>query len=160
MGIVSKAEKEDIFDYQNRITKIFGKDTILEPSIKGGYAYYCAMNGLNPGAVATTMRLYQWDFPRLIQVLQAIDSFGCKWNKSQFFHDLQSRVIYGVKSELLDFVKLPDIGKVRAERLWSLGFRNLSDIVNRKDVLKTALNLKKEKIDEIIKEAQKGILLS
>ena len=160
MGIVSKAEKEDIFAYQNRITKIFGKDTILEPSIKGGYAYYCAMNGLNPGAVATTMRLYQWDFPRLIQVLQAIDSFGCKWNKSQFFHDLQSRVIYGVKSELLDFVKLPDIGKVRAERLWSLGFRNLSDIVNRKDVLKTALNLKQEKIDEIIKEAQKGILLS
>jgi replicative superfamily II helicase len=159
MGIVSKAEKEDIYAYQNRISNLFGKDVILETAIKGGYAYYCAMNGLNPGSVATTMRMYQWDFPRLIQVLQAIDSFGCKWNKSGFFRDLQSRVIYGVKSELLHFVNLPDIGKVRAERLWSLGFRTLNDIVNKRDILKSALNFKEEKVQEIVREAQKNLLL-
>ena len=60
---------------------------------------------------------------------------------------------------MVDFVKLPDIGKVRAERLWSLGFRSLQDIVNKSEVVRNALNFKQDKVDEIVKEAKKLILL-
>lgn len=159
MGIVSRSEREDMASYQSQINRVFGKDTFLETAVKGGFAYYSAMNGSNSGSVATTMRMLQWDFPRLIQVINAIDSFGCKWGKSSYFKELQSRVLYGVKSELIDFVKLPDIGKVRAERLWSLGFRSLQDIVNKSEVVRNALNFKQDKVDEIVKEAKKLILL-
>lgn len=159
MGIVSRSEREDMSSYQSQINRIFGKDTFLETAVKGGFAYYSAMNGSNSGSVATTMRMLQWDFPRLMQVINAIDSFGCKWGKSSYFKELQSRVLYGVKSELVDFVKLPDIGKVRAERLWSLGFRSLQDIVNKSEVVRNALNFKQDKVDEIVKEAKKLILL-
>lgn len=159
MGIVSRSEREDMASYQSQVNRVFGKDTFLETAVKGGFAYYSAMNGNNSGSVATTMRMLQWDFPRLMQVINAIDSFGCKWGKSSYFKELQSRVLYGVKSELVNFVKLPDIGKARAERLWSLGFRDLQDIVNKSDVVKNALNFKQEKVDEIIKEAKKLILL-
>lgn len=159
MGIVSKSEREDMGIYQSQINRVFGKDTFLETAVKGGFAYHSAMIGGNSGSVATTMRMLQWDFPRLMQVIGAIDSFGCKWGKSSFFNELQSRVLYGVKPELVKFVKLPDIGKVRAERLWSLGFRDLQDIINKSEVVRNALNFKQDKVDEIIKEAKKMILL-
>ena len=159
MGIVSKAEREDMSYFQSQIFRNFSKDSFLEPAIKGGFAYYCALNGNNPGNVANTMRTLQWDFPRLIQVLHAIDSFGCKWKRSQFFNELQSRIIYGVPPELVNLVKLPDIGKVRAERLWSLNIRTYQDIINKSEVVQHALNLKKEKVDEIVSEARKLVLL-
>lgn len=159
MGIVSKSEREDMGIYQSQINRVFGKDTFLETAVKGGFAYNSAMIGGNSGSVATTMRMLQWDFPRLMQVISAIDSFGCKWGKSSFFNELQSRVLYGVKPELVKFVKLPDIGKVRAERLWSLGFRDLQDVINKSEVFRNALNFKQDKVDEIVKEAKKMILL-
>ena len=158
-GIISKAERADMEAYQNRIWREFGKEAFLETAIKGGFAYYVAMTGGNPGAMGALMRNIQWDFPRLIQVLDGLDTFGCKWDKGPFFKDLQSRVLYGVKSELVPFVKLPDIGKVRAERMWNVGFRNLNDIVSQPDLLRTTLNLRAEKILEIVEAAKSLILI-
>jgi len=159
MGIVAKAERGEMAIFQNKVWKEFGKDHFLDPSIKGGFAYWCAMTGNNPGACAGVMRTLQWDFPRLVQVLQGLDTLGCKWDRADYFKELQSRVVYGVPPELVKFVKLPEIGRVRAERLWSVGFRNLQDIVDRPDAVQVALNLKANKIAEIV-NAAKGVILT
>jgi len=159
LGIVSKAEREDMGIYQSKIWKEFGKDTFLEPAIKGGFAYYSLLTGSNAGLISILSRTLQWDYPRLSQVLSVLDSMGCKWDKGSYFKELESRVFYGVRPELVKFVKLPDIGKVRAERLWGLGFRNLQDIVDKADVVKTALNFKLEKTLELVQAAKNLILV-
>lgn len=159
MGIVSRLEREDLSFYQGKINSIFGKSTFLEPAVKGGFAYYCCLTDSNPGNCAGVMRLLQWDVGRLIQVLKGLDSYGCKWGKSMFFSELQDRVLYKVRPELIRFVKLPDIGKVRAERLWSLGFRTLQDVVNKSEVVKNALNFKQDKVNDIIREAKNLIMV-
>lgn len=158
MGIVSKAEREDMGIFQSKVWKQFGKDSFTETSIKGGFAYHCALTGANAGVVAATVRNLQWDFPRLIQVLHGIDQMGCKWQEKDFLNELQSRVSYGVPTHLVKLVKLPDIGRVRAERLWSLGFKSMQDIVDRPDVVRTALNMKAEKVLDIV-NAAKGLIL-
>jgi replicative superfamily II helicase len=51
-------------------------------------------------------------------------------------------------------VKLPEIGKVRAERLWNCGFRTIQDIVADPDKLRATLNMKADKIMEIVQAAK------
>lgn len=159
MGIVSKAEREEMGIFAAKVAKEFGKDAYNEAAIKGGFAYYMALTGGNAGAVAAVQRNLQWDFPRLVQVLQAVDSMGCKWDESNYLTELQSRVSYGVPPHLVKFIKLPDIGRVRAERLFNLGFKNLQDIVDKPDVVRSALNMKAEKVLDII-TAAKGLILT
>jgi replicative superfamily II helicase len=154
MGIVSKAEREDMGSFTSRVQREFGRDAFMETAIKGGYCYYTAMNGINPGSLVSTARMLQWDFNRLIQVLSAVDSLGCKWGKQNLFKELQARVVYGVEPHLIPFVKLPEIGKVRAERLWNCGFRTIQDIVADPDKLRATLNMKADKIMEIVQAAK------
>jgi len=154
MGIVSKAEREEFGPFMNRVQKEFGRDEYMETAIKGGFCYNAAMTGGNPGNVASVARMLQWDFPRLGQVLSALDTLGCKWNKANYFKELQARVAYGVSSHLIPFVKLPDIGKVRAERLWSVGFRSVKDMIADPEKVRIALNMKADKILDILNAAK------
>lgn len=159
LGIVSKAERYEIGPFLERVHREFGKDTFLETAIKGGFCYFCSLKGRDPGNLASTARLLQWDFARLAQVLSALDSIGCKWDRKEFFESLESRVTYGVEAHLMPFVKLPEIGKVRAERLWSVGIRTLADIVSDPDRVRMVLNMKAEKVKEIVTAAQGQILV-
>ncbi|RDJ35349.1 MAG: hypothetical protein DWQ19_11075 [Crenarchaeota archaeon] len=159
MGIVSKAERAEIGPFYSRVRREYGQNNFYEAAIKGGFCYYCSLNCKNPGNVASTARTLQWDFPRLVQVLHALDSIGCKWDRKDFFETLEARVSYGVEPHLLPFVKLPGIGKVRAERLWSVGIKSLQAIVADPDRVRTVLNMKSEKIMEIVEAAKGQILL-
>ncbi len=159
MGIVSKAEREEIGPFLGKVCQDFGRGHFLETAIKGGFCYFCSLKGKNAGNVASTARLLQWDFPRLVQVLCAIDSIGCKWDKKEYFESLGSRVTYGVEPHLLPFVKLPDIGKVRAERLWSVGIKSLHDVAADPVRIQRILNMRAEKIQNIVEAAKGQILL-
>lgn len=154
MGFVTKNEKEEMSDYHDIIKKSFG-DVYLDSSIKGGYAYYCLLRGLDLGPFNSLGRGIQLDFERTASVLNALDSMAAKWNKRNFFNTLSLRVSYGVRAELVNLCRIPNIGKARAEKLFSAGFRNPSDLAGRFEQVKKALNMKDEKILEIIESAQK-----
>jgi replicative superfamily II helicase len=80
---------------------------------------------------------------------------AAKWNKRKFFNEVSLRISYGVKKELVAFCKLPDVGKVRAQRLYAAGFRSPKDLIGRFSDVKKALNMKDEKISEILTNAEK-----
>lgn len=153
MGFVSKAEKDDMDSYAYKIRKIYDSE-YLDSSIKGGYAYYSLMNGLELKSFASMCRGIQLDFDRTLSVLNAIDSMAAKWNKKDFFNNLSMRIRYGVKPELIELCKIPNIGRARAEKLYAAGFRNHNDLVSNPQKVKSILNMKDEKIKEILNSAK------
>jgi replicative superfamily II helicase len=155
MGFVTKNEKEEMSDYLSVIKKSFG-DVYLDSSVKGGYAYFCLLRGKDPGPFNSLSRGLQLDFERAASVLNALDNMAAKWNKKNYFKTLSLRIAYGVRAELVNLCKIPNIGKARAEKLYAAGFRVPKDLVGNFDKVKQVLNMKEEKILEII-ECSKNV---
>lgn len=153
MGFVTKNEKEEMSDYLNIIKKSFG-DVYLDSSVKGGYAYFCLLRGMDPGPFNSLARGLQLDFERAASVLNALDNMAAKWNKKNYFKTVALRITYGVRAELVNLCRIPNIGKARAEKLYSAGFRLPKDLVGNFDKVKQVLNMKEEKILEIIRSAE------
>lgn len=153
MGFVTKNEKEEMEDYHNVILKNFG-NIYLDSSVKGGYAYFCLLQGRDPGPYASLCRGLQMDFERTNSVLNSLDTMAAKWNKKNYFKNISLRVAYGVRAEVVNLCKIPNIGKVRAEKLYSVGLRNPADLLSNFDLVKKALNMKDDKIMEIIESAK------
>lgn len=149
-GFVTKAEKEEMEGFHNHVRKRFGSDYLLESSVKGAYAYYCLMNGLPLGPFASMARGLQMDFDRLASVLNMLDSFAAKWNKRDFFQNVSLRVSYGVRPELVGLCRVPGIGRVRAEKLYAAGFRKPEDLLKNVQAVRKVLNMKEEKISEML----------
>jgi helicase len=154
-GIVSKAEREDMNMFVNTVGLKFGRNVLKEPVIKTAYVYHQLLNGLPNPVFASMSRTLQFDFPRLNQVLQAIDGFTGKWNKTKWFRELQLRVNYGVKGDLVHLVQLPGIGQVRANKLYKAGIKTINDVVNNPAAVRKITGLKKDKVDEIMTEAKR-----
>lgn len=150
-GIVSRAEREEMGLYLGRMTKL---TNAYEPSIKAGYAYYELLNGRNNSVFAAMMNNLKFDFPRLLEVLNSLDSMSAKWGKREWFKTLGMRIRYGVKGELVHLCGIPNIGKVRAEKLWDANIRNLSDVANNPDKVQKVLNLKEDRIKQICDDAK------
>ena len=150
MGFVTKAEKEEMSGFYEHVVRRFGSDYLLEPAVKGAYAYYCLMNGRPLGPFSSLARGLQMDFDRLASVLNMLDSFAAKWNKRDFFQNVSMRVSYGVRPELVGLCRVPGIGKVRAERLYAAGFRKPQDMLGNIAMVKKILNMKDEKIAEML----------
>lgn len=153
MGFVTRAEKDEMEDFASKVQNAFGGG-YLESSIKGAYAYYCLLNGYTLGPFNAMARGLQMDFERLASVLNMLDSMAAKWNRRDFFNNLSLRIAYGVRPELIDLCKVPNVGKVRAERLYAAGIRKPADMLKNPQVVKKILNMKDDKIMEILKGAK------
>jgi len=152
-GIVSKAEREAMSEYSTWVKRIMGE--VDEPVVKAGYAYYNLLNGRSSKAVVALERNLRLDFPRVTQVLKAIDSMSAKWDKGDFFQTLSMRIAYGVEEHLIDLCKVPNVGKVRAELLYNGGIKTPQDIVANSKKAVELLKMKKESAEKIVKEAKK-----
>lgn len=152
-GFVTRAEKDEMADFAAKVYKDFGGG-YTEASIKGAYSYHCLLRGHNPGPFAAMARGLQMDYERLSTVLNMLDSMAAKWNKKDFFRDLELRVAYGVRPELVDLCKIPNIGRVRAERLYSAGFKKPADLLRDPQLARKILNMKDEKVLEILKSVK------
>lgn len=159
-GIVSRSEREDMSMFANTVALKFGKNVLKESAIKAAYVYHQLLTGVTNPIFASMSRALQFDFPRLNQVLQAIDGFKGKWNKRQWLRELQLRMTYGVKGPMLFLCQLPHIGKARANKMYKAGIKSLHDVVGNPDVLRKTTGLKKDKIEEILAEAKKLLLTS
>lgn len=158
MGFVSRAEREEMGSFAAKIKSSFGSH-YTESAIKGGFAHFVLMRGLPTGPFTAMARGLQFDFDRTVTVLNALDSMAAKWNEKHFFDELTMRMSYGVGKELISLCKLPDIGKVRAERLHAAGFRDAQDILAKPDQAARVLNWKAAKMAELI-QACKGQALT
>ncbi len=149
MGIVSKADKEEIGSFATKLNGSFE-----ETEVKVGYTYFTLLNGLSAGNLISLSRMLQFDFERTAQVLNALDSMSGKWDKSDWFDVLSMRIKYGVKSELVNLCKIPNIGKARAERLYAAGLKNAYDVAYNPDRVQRALNMKPDFVKEVIDAAK------
>ena len=154
MGIVSKSDKAEMLSYQKKIEQIFDYGTFNDAAIKGGFLYYGLLNGVNSEIINASARTYQFDFPRLGQVLSALDTMSGKWNKKLWIKDLTTRIAYGVRKELIPLVSLESVGKVRAERLYEMGIKTPQDVVLNKARLSSILNTSQERVDKIIESVK------
>lgn len=100
-----------------------------EAVIKNAYIHYRALHGQFDPKYASIMKGIQNDFSRTVAVLQAIDQWSRKWNQKEFFRTLEKRMKYGVPARLVNLVDIKNIGKIRAEKLYTAGFKNKSDII-------------------------------
>lgn len=153
LGIVSRNEREQMSSFVYKIRSIFG-DSIAEPALKAAYVYYLLLNGSKNEAFIAMSRNLQLDFPRTNQVLHALDSFGGKWNRRKWLNELQLRVQYGVKGPMVYLCQIPNIGKVRANKLWGAGLKTVSDVVNNPGVASAALGLKESMMEEVMNGAR------
>ena len=150
-GIVSKVEREEMGLYLAKMQRV---TNAYEPAIKAGYAYYELLNGRNNSVFAGMMSNLKFDFPRLLEVLNSIDSMSARWGKRDWFKKLNMRIRYGVKGDLIYLVAIPNIGKVRAEKLWDANIRTVADVVNNPIKVQKVLNLKEERIKQICEDAK------
>jgi replicative superfamily II helicase len=67
---------------------------------------------------------------------------------------------YGVKGPLLFLCQLPNIGKVRANKMYKAGIKTWLDVVNNPDLVRKSTGLKKDKVEEVLAEAKKLLLTS
>lgn len=153
-GIVNKIEREEMSVYASKIRMMFGDRCPTDGAIKAGYAYYCLMNGYNLGAFVGFASQLQYDFPRCSAVLSAVDTMNTKWSRTDWFRKLQSRVRYGVGIDLVDLVQIPNIGKVRAEKLWSAGLKTLDTVADNPGKVQRILNMKEESVLKICNNAR------
>lgn len=159
MGIVSRLEKDEMSLYANEIRKKMVGKFFNDASLKAGFCYYNLLNGINLQACATAQRGLQFDYNRLSQVLQSLDTFGGNWQKDVFFKTLEGRIVNGVPVHLVDLCRLPNIGKVRATKLYNAGFKTVESIADMSlDQFKKVTNMKADSAKEIMDFAKKFVL--
>ena len=81
--------------------------------------------GIGPGDIRNKMDIAEW-------LMHATARLAELYNKEALEHirSLRTRIRYGIKSELLDLVKLRGIGRVRARALFDRGCRTIEDLRN------------------------------
>jgi helicase len=79
---------------------------------------------VGPGDVHNLVRLAEW---LLYSAGQLAGVFGLK-DAGKALSILRTRIVYGVREELLPLVSLRGIGRVRARNLYSAGYRGLREI--------------------------------
>jgi replicative superfamily II helicase len=126
IGSISKEDAASFKDFLIPARKMYDKtpDNVL----KVACLYYRMLHGRHEPKHAAIIKTLQQDAPRLMAILQAIDTFSKKWNKSNFFTVLGKRLQHGVPVRLLSLIEIKGIGKVKAEKLFEQGYKTVSDI--------------------------------
>jgi len=84
---------------------------------------------IDPGDLYRILELADWLMYSLIELYRL---FEPKKEILRFLTDLHLRLRHGVREELLELVRLPNIGRKRARALYNAGFRSVEDIAKAK----------------------------
>jgi replicative superfamily II helicase len=90
-------------------------------------------------------------------VLKALDGMVFKWKKGPWFKTLGLRIKYGVEAKLVELCQIPNIGKVRAEKLWAKNIKTVSDVASNPEKVQKILNMKEARV-QLICEAARDLL--
>ena len=97
------------------------------PSVIG--AFNCLTGHKDP-LIDPFKRGILYDISRQNQAFGLIDDLYAKWNKEAFWKVLPMRIRYGIPEKMVELVKIPGIGGVRAKKLWDRGFKTIADVAN------------------------------
>lgn len=100
----------------------------------------CSSYGISPGDVRRIMENAEW----LSYSLTRISNF-VKHPQKTLFSDMEKRIKFGVKRELVDLVDLKGVGRVRARKLYNAGIKSKSDIVKSSNQLPSIIGQKTAK---------------
>ncbi len=150
--IVSAVEAAEMDSYNNML--IAKKMIVDKPVTKMGFCYYLLLNGTENKILSAQLRGLQFDFGRVKEVIGAIDTMNSHWDKYEWLKKLSVRIAYGVTNEQVDIVALTGIGKVKAEKLWKAGLKDLKTIGSNKNRVKAALSCSDEVALSICQEAK------
>jgi helicase len=91
--------------------------------------------GAGPGDIANIVETSAWISASLSRIVPLL---GFKREISEHLSILSMRIKYGVKTELLQLVAIPGIGRVRARRLYNAGYKTLAHLAQARveDLLK------------------------
>lgn len=151
-NIVNNAEKQEMSLFDKRLQKDFYSEYkfFTEGIKKSAFCYFNLLNGSYVTALAGYQRSLQSEFERIQQILIALDSMSGKWGQESFLKDLGSRIRHGVPAHLINLCQLPNVGKVRATKLYDLGYKDVDSVAELDDAkLKKILNLKEDLVKEI-----------
>ncbi len=81
--------------------------------------------GAQPGDIASVTETASWISRSLARIAQVM---RVGFNIPERLTVLSARIKYGVKQELLLLIVIPGIGRVRARRLYSAGYKTLADL--------------------------------
>ncbi|CAD5244865.1 ATP-dependent DNA helicase [Thermococcus camini] len=84
---------------------------------------------IDPGDLYRILELADWLMYSLIELYKLFEPNEDVLN---YLRDLHLRLRHGVREELLELVKLPNIGRKRARALYNAGFRSQEDIMHAK----------------------------
>ncbi|ASJ07598.1 ATP-dependent DNA helicase [Thermococcus pacificus] len=84
---------------------------------------------IDPGDLYRILELADWLMYALIELYRL---FEPKEDVLNYLRDLHLRLRHGVREELLELVRLPNIGRKRARALYNAGFRTPEDIMRAK----------------------------
>ncbi|WP_297507952.1 ATP-dependent DNA helicase [Thermococcus sp.] len=84
---------------------------------------------IEPGDLYRILELADWLMYSLIELYKL---FEPKEDVLNYLRDLHLRLRHGVREELLELVKLPNIGRKRARALYNAGFRTVEEIARAK----------------------------
>lgn len=130
----------EVADEANELSwKLRNRGIQASDAIHVSLAAYKCLSGaeITGGTLKASSRAIKYDIRRVCQALGLIDSQYALWEKKGFWSILPTRVMYGIPEELLELVKLPGIGGVKAKKLWERGIKTLEDAATRTDILKT-----------------------
>lgn len=130
-NLIGSISSDDQANMRLFIEKMQKTTTVSYPDavVKNAYIHYRALHGQFDPKYASIMKGIQNDFSRTVAVLQAIDQWSRKWKQNEFFRTLEKRMKYGVPAKLVNLVEIKNIGKIRAEKLYTAGFKTKGDIL-------------------------------
>ena len=85
--------------------------------------------GIEPGDLYRILELADWLMYSLIELYKL---FEPREEVLNYLRNLHLRLRHGIREELLELVRLPNIGRKRARALYNAGFRTVDDIVKAK----------------------------
>lgn len=151
--ICNKQEKEAISMYKTQIEKLYPGKAFTDPVLKAGCAYFFLMKGKRDVPVLQAlMGTLSADLDRTMQVVNAIDSMSCKWDKQQWFRNLSLRIRYGVEADLVELCQIPNVGQARAKRLKEKKIKTAADFAELSapklaDIMKCSVKLAQEALN-------------
>jgi len=153
-AICNRQEKEVITGYRLQIDKLYGKDMMGDSVCKVGCTYLNMMKGKRDVPVLQSLcGTLLADLDRTLQVLTALDSMSCKWDRQNWFRNLGLRIRYGVEADLVELCQIPNVGAARAKKLKASRIKNIDDFVQYdaetlSKVMKCSLKLSQESLEE------------
>jgi replicative superfamily II helicase len=157
---ISNLEKEQLEPFRNKVdydvlSAFNNGGDFIANKLKMIFCYYSLMHGWRNPVFAAPMRGLQHDAGRLMQVLKALDGMSAKWDRRDYFTRLGQRLQYGVEWRLLDLVGVPQIGKVRAEKLWAVNIRSAADVAKNPKLVQAVLRCSDKLLAKMVDGAKK-----